>query len=210
MTSDVLTVLSSDDRIRCQFSKAKMLRSIRRLQGKLSSIAGMRYLERHGVISDGSVVLSGRWPKVSNEGRMMLGANCELQSFRLRQHFTVRKGAELHIGDQAFLNDGVNVCATRSISIGSHAKIGDMVYIYDTDFHEVAPGMPVRHAPVVIGDNVWIGANSMVLAGATIGDHSVIAAGSIVTDDIPAMSLAAGIPARVIKSLEVPDGWVRK
>ncbi|MFX8075167.1 hypothetical protein ABTK71_19795, partial [Acinetobacter baumannii] len=84
----------------------------------------------------------------------------------LRQHLTVQQNARLEIGRGSFLNDGVNICATTSVRIGHHAKIGDMTYIYDADFHEVAPGMPKRCAPVVIGNNVWIGARSMVLAGA--------------------------------------------
>jgi acetyltransferase-like isoleucine patch superfamily enzyme len=116
----------------------------------------------------------------------------------------------LEIGYSSFLNDGVNICATQSVRIGHHAKIGDMAYIYDTDFHEVSPDAPIKHAPVFIGNNVWIGAYSMVLPGAVIGDHSVIAAGSIVTCAIPTKSLAAGSPARVIRTLNVPDGWLRK
>ena len=116
----------------------------------------------------------------------------------------------LEVGDDALFNDGIVLCAAKSIKIGHSVKIGDMVYIYDTHFHQVCPDEPLTEAPVSIGNNVWIGANSMVLAGASIGDHSVIAAGSIVTGAIPARSLAAGTPARVIRTFEVPDGWIRR
>ncbi len=85
-----------------------------------------------------------------------------------------------------------------------------MTFIYDTDFHEISPDAPTRYSPVIIGGNVWIGANSMILPGAVIGDHTVVAAGSIVTGEIPAKSLAIGSPARVVKKLDVPDGWIRK
>jgi acetyltransferase-like isoleucine patch superfamily enzyme len=113
------------------------------------------------------------------------------------------------MGPGSFLNDGVNICAARSIRIGAHAKIGDMTYIYDTDFHQLSPDNPIRVMPVSIGDNVWIGAMSMILPGAVIGDHSVIGAGSIVTGAIPARSLAVGAPARVVRELNIPVGWLR-
>jgi acetyltransferase-like isoleucine patch superfamily enzyme len=169
-----------------------------------------RFLKRRNILSDGIPSFSGLWPDINNEGKLFIGANCSFRSFRLRQHITVRNNAELEIGDNSYINDGVNICATQSIRIGHNVKIGDMVYIYDTDFHAVSPDAPTNHAPVSIGNNVWIGANSMVLAGAVIGDHSVVAAGSIVTGTIPARSLSAGSPARVIRTLNIPDGWVRK
>jgi acetyltransferase-like isoleucine patch superfamily enzyme len=78
-----------------------------------------------------------------------------------------------------------------------------------TDFHAVSPGDSVKQKAVSIGDNVWIGANSMVLAGSCIGNHSIVAAGSIVTGEIPPKSLAAGNPARVIKTFDAPDDWIR-
>jgi maltose O-acetyltransferase len=84
-----------------------------------------------------------------------------------------------------------------------------MVYIYDTDFHATAPNRIAKTEDVKISDNVWIGANSMVLAGASIGRHSVIAAGSIVTGEIPPNCVAAGRPATVLKTFEAPDDWIR-
>jgi maltose O-acetyltransferase len=168
------------------------------------------FLKRKRVQFDSIPSISGLWPDIYNEGKILIGANCSFRSFRLPQHITVYKNASLEIGYNAFLNDGVNICATQSIRIGHHAKVGDMTYIYDTDFHEISPDAPIKHAPVYIGNNVWIGAKSIILPGAVIGDHSVIAAGSIVTGEIPAKSLAAGSPARVVKTLNVPDGWLRK
>jgi maltose O-acetyltransferase len=168
------------------------------------------YLKKRHVSFDNPPSFSGRWPVIRNEGTMHLGANCFFRSFRLRQHITVCKNAELKIAHNSFLNDGVTIHSTQAISIGHHAKIGDMTYIYDTDFHEIAPDLVVRQAPVIIGDNVWIGTKSIILADSVIGDHSVIAAGSIVTGKIPPKSLAAGAPARVIKTLDMRDSWIRK
>ncbi|MGE3623412.1 MAG: DapH/DapD/GlmU-related protein [Bdellovibrionales bacterium] len=154
--------------------------------------------------------VDGYFPHFNVEGRIIFDAECYFRSFRLRQFITVRRGAELHIGSNVFMNDGVNICASKSIHIGHSAKIGDMVYIYDSDFHVVCPDLPVREKPVVVGDNAWIGACSIILPGAVIGSHSVIGAGSVVTGEIPPCSVAAGVPARVIKSFAAPENWRRE
>ena len=167
------------------------------------------YLCSKNVHFDGIPTFSGAWPNIRNNGTFSIGEHCTFSSFRLRQHITVTEHAELVIGDYSFLNDGVNICSTQSVRIGHHTKLGDMTYVFDTDFHEISPEKPIKQLPVSIGDNVWIGANSMIMPGSVIGDHSVIAAGSIVTGEIPPRSLAAGTPARVIKALNIPDGWIR-
>ncbi len=154
-------------------------------------------------------VIIGLLPQLVNEGSLHIAINANFRAFRLRHRIRVWKNASLKIGENVFLNDGVNICATLNICIGNHTKIGDQTYIYDSDFHQVSPDVPIRQAPVSIGSNVWIGANSMVLAGASIGDNSVIAAGSVVTGSIPANCLAAGSPAKVIRLLTIPAGWIR-
>lgn len=153
--------------------------------------------------------VTGAWPDIANAGAMLLGARCLFNSFRLPSTITVLAGAELRLGACSFVNDGVNLCASVSIHIGHHTKLGDMTTVYDTDFHAVAPGEPVRRAPVRIGDNVWIGAGVIILPGVTIGDHAVVAAGSVVTGAVPPCSLVAGHPARVVRTFQVPEGWLR-
>lgn len=152
----------------------------------------------------------GVLPDIANAGTLILGKNCCFRSYRLKQRISVWKNATLTIGDECFFNDAVTICSTQNISIGSHAKIGDQVHIYDSDFHQVIPGREVYQSDVSIGCNVWIGAKSMILAGSSIGDNSVVAAGSIVKGDIPKNCVAAGSPAKVIKYFDVPDNWVRK
>jgi maltose O-acetyltransferase len=74
----------------------------------------------------------------------------------------------------------------------------------DNDFHCLEPERRLerpKSRPIVIGDNVWIGARVIVLGGVTIGDDSCIGAGSLVIDDVPPRTLAAGVPARVIRDL---------
>ena len=151
----------------------------------------------------------GYFPKVVCKGRLVIGKRCNVTAYRLKHVLASLQGAELEIGDDAFINDGVNICASQSIKIGKSVKIGDMTFIYDSDFHSVSSDATTKTRPVVIGDNVWIGANCMVLAGSVIGDHAVIAAGSIVSGAVPAKSLAAGRPAAVKRVFDVEDGWIR-
>lgn len=192
------------------YSEEKMYKIINSIQWRLKTLLIKILLKRKKVKFAAPPSFSGCWPEIKNEGTFFIGANCSFNSFRLRQHFTVKKNAVLEIKDGSRFNDGVNLCATRSIKLGHHVRIGDMTYIYDTDFHQTSPETPTKCEPVIIGNNVWIGANSIVLPGSVIGDHAVIAAGSIVTGEIPAKSLAAGVPAKVVKILNIPDDWLRK
>ena len=137
-------------------------------------------------------------------------------------------GSETTIEDFAVINNGVGdvVVGDRTrIGIGS-VLIGPVVVGNDVRLaqHVVASGLnhgyadihvpiwkqPVTTAPIVIGDETWIGSNAVVVSGVTIGKHSVIAAGSVVTKDVPSYSIAAGNPAKVIKKYnEVASQWER-
>jgi maltose O-acetyltransferase len=101
------------------------------------------------------------------------------------------------------------------ITIGRDVLIGNGAHVYDSDFHAIDPwaraaGQPPRTAAVTIGDGAWIGANAMVLKGVTVGAGAVVGAGSVVTQSVPPATLAAGSPARVVRTLEstepVPAG----
>lgn len=113
--------------------------------------------------------------------------------------------SSIRIGSHTKLSNNVSLIACKQITIGHRCLIGDSVIITDSDFHEILPEQ--RHegggatAPVVIGDNVWLGSRVMILKGVTIGDGSVIAAGSVVVKNIPARALAAGTPAQLIRHI---------
>lgn len=117
------------------------------------------------------------------------------------------RGADsrIRIGAGTATSNNVSIVANSEIQIGRKCLIGDMVIIMDSDFHELSPAK--RHdgsggsAAVVIHDNVWLGSRVQVLKGVSIGTGSVIAAGSVVTRNIPANVIAAGIPARVIREV---------
>lgn len=135
--------------------------------------------------------------------------------------FAVGVNGVCTIGDFTLMN-GALVMAEERIEIGSHCLISWNVGIADSDFHPLDPaqrridahalapffkGRPPRPAlhtaPVLIGDNVWIGMNAVILKGVKIGENSVIAAGSVVTKNVAANVVVAGNPAVVVKEFEV-------
>lgn len=120
---------------------------------------------------------------------------------------SVEDGARLTVGDHVAINCGVSIEVWHDVRIGNKVMIAPNVSIIDDNRHEIEPGAPLYNGPIIIGDNVWIAANVTVLPGVTIGSGSVIGGNSVVSRSIPPNSFAAGSPAKVIKSLNVPDGW---
>lgn len=105
---------------------------------------------------------------------------------------------ELIIGDNTSIGDRTEVHAGRKVEIGSGCNIAWDVCIMDRDYHKFNSSVE-EIRPVKIGDNVWIGCNSIILKGVTIGDGAVVAAGSVVTKDVPPKTLVGGNPAKVLK-----------
>lgn len=117
----------------------------------------------------------------------------------------VNSGARLILGS-GYMNHDTVIDCFESIIVGHHVVISERVVMRDSDNHEIKAiddETGYKHpftAPIVIEDNVWIGMNVTILKGVTIGEGSIIAAGSVVTRSIPPHCLAAGVPARVIKT----------
>ncbi len=117
--------------------------------------------------------------------------------------------ARISIGEKTALSNNVSIIATDSISIGKNVLIGNEVMIVDSDFHDIDPIK--RHTsageskPVVLEDNTWIGSRVMIMKGVVIGENSVIGAGSVVTHSIPSNVVAAGVPAKPIRSLLIDN-----
>jgi acetyltransferase-like isoleucine patch superfamily enzyme/coenzyme F420-reducing hydrogenase beta subunit len=101
--------------------------------------------------------------------------------------------------NQGFCNDGVQISCAKSISIGKGCAIARDVLIRDFDAHQMLNAGYEMAKDVCIGQHVWIGTRAMVLKGVTIGDGAVVAAGAVVTKDVPAKCLVAGVPAKVIR-----------
>ncbi|HTL71347.1 MAG TPA: acyltransferase [Candidatus Eisenbacteria bacterium] len=110
----------------------------------------------------------------------------------------------LEIGDRNYFNRGVKIACLGRVTVGSDCLIADSVHFYDHDHRSDDPRLPIRDqgyvsAPIEIGDGVWIGAKATVLKGVRIGDGAIVAAGSVVTRDVPDFAVAAGCPARVVR-----------
>jgi len=117
-------------------------------------------------------------------------------------------GKNIEVGEEFFANYNFTVLDVAKVTIGDHAQIAPNVSIY-TAGHPIHPDS--RNSgyeygiPVTIGNNVWIGGNSVILPGVTIGDNVVIGAGSVVTKDIPDNMIAAGNPCKVIREITEAD-----
>jgi acetyltransferase-like isoleucine patch superfamily enzyme len=135
-------------------------------------------------------------------GRVTFGERCILD-----RHMTIECGGELTVGPRTIFGHHCTIGAKESVRIGADCLIAEMVSIRDSD-HAIADStLPYRDqghvtAPVVIGRNVWLGSKVIVARGVHIGDNAVIGAGAVVTRDIPANSLAVGVPARVVREID--------
>jgi acetyltransferase-like isoleucine patch superfamily enzyme len=150
---------------------------------------------------------------LNNPSKIMIGdqshINGELHVFGY--------GGEIIIGKRCYIGEGTRIWSGNKIIIGNDVLISHNVNIMDTNSHEIdhleraagffqiiTDGHPneavnVNTAPIIIGDNAWINFNSIILKGVTIGKGAIIAAGSVVTKDVPSFALVGGSPAKVIK-----------
>ncbi|AQQ09159.1 Maltose O-acetyltransferase [Sedimentisphaera cyanobacteriorum] len=121
----------------------------------------------------------------------------------------MKSGALIKIGDRVRVS-GLSICAAEIITIGDRCVIGSDSMIVDTDFHSIDPAKRsskddfenAKSSPVVIGNDVFIGANCAVLKGSTIGNYAVIGANSVVTKDVPEGTVFAGNPAKKIANIK--------
>lgn len=167
-------------------------------------------LKIKGVKAKG-VILFGGIPYIckAKGSSIFIGRKCRFMSISTGNNVGINhkciiathsKDAQIHIGDNCGFS-GTAIWSFNSIQIGNNVKIGANVTIMDGDAHLDDPrsGTP---RPIYIEDNVWVGANCIILKGVTIGKGSLIGAGSVVTKSIPSGVVAAGNPCRVIRELE--------
>lgn len=151
--------------------------------------------------SIGRFVTTRGKPKVSNKGLILIGDRVAIWSVFDRTKFFVHPKAVLSIGAYSRIN-GVHISVKQSVTIGKRVRIGPYTLIMDSDFHDSYDrSKEGKVKPVTIEDDVWIASRVIILKGVTIGAGSMIAAGSVITHDIPGKAVAAGVPAKVIKYL---------
>jgi len=151
-----------------------------------------------------------RWPVHGNlleafgDGRLQIGPHTLLEP---HVWLTAPGQARIVIGGGTFLNIAVMVASMDLVEIGDHCMFANGCFVTDSTHRFDDPKLPVpwqgftSKGPTRIGDNVWCGAGVVITSGVTIGERCVIGANSVVTTDIPAFSVAAGVPARVIRQI---------
>jgi len=185
-----------------------LFRQILTIDGALSTAATRLMCRAYGIEIGRGVRFYGRSRLRRFPGAVMrIGTGCRIDSsayknsvgIKTRCMLTALPGATLEIGDGTGISGGV-IYARTLIRIGKNVKIGANALVMDHDDHSEDPrsGVP---KPVIIEDDVWLGANCVVLKGVTIGRGALIGANSVVTKDVPAGSVAAGVPARVVRKL---------
>ena len=112
----------------------------------------------------------------------------------------------IQIGNYCLICPGVRMGSAHEIVVGDNCMLASNAYITDSDWHDIYNRISIgKTAPVSIENNVWIGDSAIVCKGVTIGENSIIGAGAVVVDDIPANCVAAGNPARIVKQLDVGE-----
>ena len=152
-----------------------------------------------------------RWPIQGNvlealrEGRLEVG---EGTLFEPQVWITAPGDARVRIGQGCFFNIGVMVAAHELVEIGDHCMFANGCFVTDASHRFDDPDKPVTwqgfttKGPTKIHDNVWCGANVVVTSGVTVGERCVIGANSVVTQDLPARTICAGAPAKVLRTID--------
>ena len=160
----------------------------------------MSIMGRISVVGSGKIVIGDNFCMTSGEHINPISSNLQT-SF-----FTDSPNAKIQIGDNVGMSS-TRIWIHDGLTIGNNVKIGGGVLLIDTDCHPI--DYLVRRnsnegtcsAPIVIEDDVWIGAQCIILKGVTIGARSIIGAGSVVTKDIPSDCIAGGNPCKVLKMM---------
>ncbi len=128
-------------------------------------------------------------------------------TFRMFPPFYADFGKNITIGKNVFINSCCHFQDQGGIEIGDGCLIGHNVVLATVN-HDLYPeNNRVNHyAPIKLGNSVWVGSNATILAGVTIGDWAVVAAGAVVTHDVPPLTIAGGVPAKVIRTIDPEEG----
>jgi maltose O-acetyltransferase len=160
---------------------------------------GKRVRFGRNFLTNGRLVVRGK-------GRVTFGDNINAWAHAEKNVFvTYNPEARIVIGDECRIS-GVGIQSTLRVTVGPRCMLSSAI-ILDSDFHQIDPVLrhdttvPVPSAPIHIGENVWVGGQSAIMKGVTIGENSVVAFRAVVTKDVPANTVVAGNPARVIKEL---------
>jgi maltose O-acetyltransferase len=156
-----------------------------------------------GVNEVGAGVRTLEQPRIDNQGFMSIGAHTLLRSVNVPVELATAPGARLVIGADCSINYGVSIGCTQAVTIGARCRLGPYVMIVDSAFHELLDrSKRPTSQPVVLEDDVWIGAKASIMPGVRIGRGAVVGTAAVVTKDVPPFSVVAGVPAKLVSTLD--------
>ena len=154
-----------------------------------------RYLSR---CADAGTVIGERTVFV-NSANIHIGPGCLVQD---RVYIRAGVDGKVEIGRKAAINSHVQIYGHGGVYVGEESQIGPNTLITTTGHDYKKADLDRNFAPVTIGNRVWIGANCTILPGVSIGDFSVVGAGSVVNKNVPPRTLVVGVPARVVRAID--------
>lgn len=198
-----------------------MIKIIRKFVGSVSSFMNKIYNKLsfiyYKVISGKNLMVNGKIKICGTKGKIVIGNDVVINSskyaipigYTCRTVFWILGDGKIIIGDNSGMSN-VALCSQTSISIGNNVMLGGGVKIYDTDFHSIDyierrninTDKGRKSKAIIIEDDVFIGAGSMILKGSHIGARSIIGAGSVVSGIIPAGEIWGGNPVKFIRKIE--------
>ena len=144
-----------------------------------------------------------------DDGRLVIGEGTRLEP---GCWITLGPDARVVIGRGCFLNRETMIAAHELVEVGDHTMFANHCFVGDADHRYDDPTQPITwqgfkpRGPVRIGSNVWLGKGVVVQGGVTIGDRCVVGSNSVVTKDVPAATVSAGVPAKVLREIEFTQG----
>lgn len=161
-----------------------------------------------------------RYPStIRNMGEINIGKNCRFGRYSTIELFN--SDSRLNVGDGFRSNSYLHIGVISSVTIGQNVLVASGVYISDHshgDYGKIESCEPIIApvnrslyvAPIIIGDNVWLGEKAVILPGVRVGFGAVVGAGAVVTKDVPDYCIVAGVPAKIIKRYDfVSSTWRR-
>jgi acetyltransferase-like isoleucine patch superfamily enzyme len=129
---------------------------------------------------------------------------------RIAGKIHIKHPHKVKIGEHCTFNTGVAIFAQGGVVIGNYVRMSSHTSIHTggLNFDGINPPYEHYHRPVVIEDGVWIGSHAKLLAGVTVGQHSVVAAGAVVVKDVPPYTLVGGVPARILRTIAKPSSMM--
>ncbi|MCX6954856.1 MAG: acyltransferase [Verrucomicrobia bacterium] len=186
-------------------------KSLRTLRDRARNYRSRLLFARQGISPAPEIIAQMPQLEINPGCRLQFGDKCKVWSSSVATVFYANHRGEILVGFGVSINQGVLFIADKgaTITLEDHVRIGPQAQLVTTGYHQVAPGEPIKTASIVVGRNALIGRRANIMPGVTIGMHSVVAACSVVTKDVPPRTLVGGNPAVVKRVFDCPDDWIR-